>query len=137
MAILSFRSLALWLLGYPEAALADADHALEDAREMGHAATLMYALNFSITHLIHCGDYVAANAQADEVVALADEKGALFWKAFGMMLQGCVLALTGKALNAVQMITSGIAELRSTGTNLWMPLFLSFLARALRTRPIR
>ena len=29
VAILSFRSLALWMLGYPEAALADADHALE------------------------------------------------------------------------------------------------------------
>ena len=42
--VLSYRSLALWLLGYPEAALADADHALKDAREIGHAATLMYAL---------------------------------------------------------------------------------------------
>ena len=28
VAILSYRSWALWLLGYPEAALADADHAL-------------------------------------------------------------------------------------------------------------
>ena len=42
--ILSYRSLALWLLGYPEAALADADDALKDAREIGQAATLMYAL---------------------------------------------------------------------------------------------
>ena len=44
VAALSFRSLALWLLGYPEAALADIDHALKDAREIGQAATLMYAL---------------------------------------------------------------------------------------------
>ena len=44
VAILSYRSLALWLLGYPEAALADAEHALKDAREIGQAATLMYAL---------------------------------------------------------------------------------------------
>ena len=35
---------ALWMLGYPEAALADADQALKDAREIGQAATLMYAL---------------------------------------------------------------------------------------------
>ena len=41
---LSYRSRALWMLGYPEAALADAEHALKDAREIGHAATLMYAL---------------------------------------------------------------------------------------------
>ena len=45
VACLSFRSLALWLLGYPEAALGDADHALRNAREIGQAATLMFALS--------------------------------------------------------------------------------------------
>jgi hypothetical protein len=44
VSILSFRSLAVWMLGYPEAGLSDADHALKDAREIGQAATLMYAL---------------------------------------------------------------------------------------------
>ena len=124
MSILSYRSLALWLLGYPEAALADADDALKDAREIGQAATLMFALSIaSLTHIL-CGNYAAATAQADELVALADEKGALFWKALGMMNQGCVLALTGKASDAVQMMTSGITALRSTGATLWMPLLL-------------
>ena len=52
MSILSYRSLALWLLGYPEAALADADHALKNAREIGQAATLMFALiHASLTHI--------------------------------------------------------------------------------------
>jgi hypothetical protein len=41
---LSFRGRALWLLGYPEAALVDAHHALKDAREIGHVVTLMIAL---------------------------------------------------------------------------------------------
>ena len=35
VAILSFRSLALWLLGYLDAALADSHEALGLAREMG------------------------------------------------------------------------------------------------------
>ena len=38
VAVLSFRSLALWILGYPDAALADADRAVADAREIGRAA---------------------------------------------------------------------------------------------------
>src|SRR5262245_48329600 len=38
---LSFRSLSFWFLGYPDAALADADRALKVAREIGQAATLM------------------------------------------------------------------------------------------------
>jgi predicted ATPase len=90
----------------------------------------MYALvHASMTH-IQCGNYAAASTEADELVALADEKGALFWKALGMSVQGCLLTLTGKAADAVQMITSGITALRSTGSTLWMPLRLSYLARA-------
>ncbi len=46
------------------------------------------------------------------------------------MQRGCVLALTGKASDAVQTITSGIAAMRSTGTTMWMPVWLSYLARA-------
>jgi predicted ATPase len=54
----------------------------------------------------------------------------LFWKAQGMSKQGCILTLTGKAAEAVQMITTGIAAWRSTGSTVWMPLYLSYLARA-------
>ena len=127
---LSYRSFASWFLGYPEAALVTADRALKDAREIGQAATLMYTLNFMPLTYIYCGDYAAAKAQADEVVALAGEKGSLFWKAFGMMNQGWLFALTAKASDAVQMITSGITAWRSTGATLWAPLRMSHLARA-------
>ncbi len=46
-----------------------------------------------------------------------------------MMNKGCVLALTGKAAEAVQMITSGITGWRSTGAAVYVPLNLSYLAR--------
>jgi class 3 adenylate cyclase/predicted ATPase len=130
VADLSVRSWALWLLGYPDAALADADHALKDAREIGHANTLMFALTLtSLNHLL-CGNYAAANAQLDEIIALANEKGALTWKAQGMVLQGCVFALTGKTSTAVHMLNSGITAWRSMGATLYVPLYLSHLARA-------
>jgi len=47
-----------------------------------------------------------------------------------MMQGGCVLALTNKVSDAVQTITSGVTAMRSTGTTMWMPLWLSYLARA-------
>ena len=40
------------------------------------------------------------------------------------------MALTGKASEAVQTITSGVDAMRSTRTTMWMPLWLSYLARA-------
>ena len=102
----------------------------EDAREIGQAATLMYALSIApLTHFLS-GNYGAASTLADEVAALADERGILFWKAFGLMNRGCILAQTGSASDAVQTITSGITGWRSTGATVWMPLFLSYLARA-------
>ena len=45
VAILSYRSWTQWILGYPDLGFIDADRALKDAREIGQAATLMYALN--------------------------------------------------------------------------------------------
>ena len=45
VAIQCFRSLALWSLGYPEAARTDADRALRATREIGQAATLAFALS--------------------------------------------------------------------------------------------
>jgi hypothetical protein len=57
VALLSYRSMALWILGFPEAALADMKRALMDAREIGHAATLMYALFHATLPLVWCGSY--------------------------------------------------------------------------------
>jgi class 3 adenylate cyclase/predicted ATPase len=130
VSILSYRSFALWSLGYPAAALVDADQALENARETGHAASLMFALAVTSWTLIQRANYATANIQLDEVVGLADRKGALYWRAQGMLEQGWLFALTGKALDAVHKITSGLTEWRSTGSTLLMPFNLSCLAKA-------
>ena len=66
----------------------------------------MYALFHTSLTTIFSGKYAAANARVDELVGLAEEKDAAFWRAGGMMHRGCVLALTGKAADAVQMITT-------------------------------
>src|SRR5215472_7446107 len=118
------------MLGYPEAALADAERALKHARELGQAATLMLALCFTSLTYSLCGSYSAANARLDENRALANEKGAALWKAFGMLSQGCGLALTGKSSDAAQTITAGLTEFRATESTFWTPLFLSYLAKA-------
>jgi tetratricopeptide (TPR) repeat protein len=130
--ILGFRSLALWLLGYPEKALADASRALKDAQEIGQAATLMFALNYTAKTQTHCGNYAAANSLLEQLIALADQKGAPYWKAFGMSVQGCVLVANGDTSGAVQLLTSGMTALRSTGATLYVPWLLSNLARGLR-----
>jgi tetratricopeptide (TPR) repeat protein len=137
VSVLSSRSWTLWALGYPKKALADCDQALKDAREIGQAATLMQALALTSWTHICCGNYAAAKAQADEVIALADQKGTVFWNALGMLGQGSALALTGKASDAVQVITTGhrVAGNGSRYVCAAPPVIAG--ARLYGTRPIR
>jgi predicted ATPase len=130
VSIFAYRSQALWVLGHSEAALADANNALKYAREINHAATLMYALhNTSLAHIFR-GNYEEADVQLNQVMLLAEQKGALYWKANGLLVRGWISALTSKASDAIQMLTSGLAAYRSTGSTNWVPLHLSYLAKA-------
>ena len=127
---LAFRSMLLWLLGYPEAALKDADCALMEARQIEHAATLMFTLNFPILVNTYCGNYDAANERLKELVVLAEEKGAPFRKAEGVLRQGYILTLTGKPRKAVEVVTSGIELWRSAGSTIFTPEHEFMLATA-------
>jgi predicted ATPase len=128
--ILSYRSLCLWLLGYVDAALRDSNEAVKNGRKTGQATSLMFAL--FITTFVHllCGNHSIATVQANELSALAEEKRALYWHAFGMEHQGVLLAERGKAADAVRILISAIVALRSTGATLFVTSFLSYLARA-------
>jgi len=129
-ALLAYRSGALWALGYPEAALASAERALDDAREIGQAPTLLNVRCFTSQAHSFCGNYSVATEQAQELFSVAEEKGALLWKAFGLIRKGQLLALTGKATDAVQTLTSAIAACQSTGATTQVPDAISHLARA-------
>ena len=132
---LSHRGIDLWLLGYPDAARADIDRALGEAREFQHAATLMYALNY--TSIVSALRRDIANAQVDELLGLADERGALFWKASGGLIKSWLFLLEGHASDAVTSFSSAIPIYRSTGATIFVPLFLSILGRAFaRAGPI-
>jgi tetratricopeptide (TPR) repeat protein len=130
VAVLSSRSSCVWQLGYPAAASNDGERAVKNAREIGHPTTLMFALHASGFNHICCRDYAAAIAQVDELIALADERGAPYWKAIGTALRGWIFVLTAKASDAVLAITSGITSLRSTGATLNEPRHLCDLAMA-------
>jgi class 3 adenylate cyclase/predicted ATPase len=127
---LSYRSFALWILGYPEAAIENINHALKSACRIDHTPTLMHALAHAPFTYIVCGDHATAAVHAQRLDALVEEKGGWFWKAHGLMNQGCALVLSGEASSAIQIMTSGLAEYRRTASTAAAPWFLSHLAWA-------
>ncbi len=118
VAILSYRSMALWLLGYPEAALADADDALKDAREIGQAATLMYALMMAAYHPYPLRKLRGGKRASSRTCRFGGRKRR-------PVLEGdrnddtkaSVLALTGKASDAVEMFDLRDCRISIDGSN--------------------
>jgi predicted ATPase len=82
-----------------------------------------------LTQLIS-DNYAIAKAQSDEYIVLAEETGSAYRKTSGMLRRAGVLALTGKASDAVGIFTAAIPVWRSTGSRLYSPVWLSLLARA-------
>jgi class 3 adenylate cyclase len=74
------------------------------SRHIGQAASLMFALNYTAKTHIHCGHFAVANSLLDQVIALADQKGAPYWKGFGMSEQACVLLATEYTSAAVHQL---------------------------------
>jgi class 3 adenylate cyclase/predicted ATPase len=129
--ILSYRSWALYALGFPEAALADCNQGIDAAREVGQAGTLMYSLGHGLFTYLHCGCYAKAEALNDELLTLADQKNVLYWKALGTVARGISMAFIEQWSEAARTLSTGISLLRSTGATLNMPMYLAPLAMAL------
>jgi hypothetical protein len=73
--ILIFRSWNGWCLGYPHSARIDLEHAIRHAREVGQAATLMYALAIASAIKLFVGDSVAENPLSRRTRAFGRRKG--------------------------------------------------------------
>ena len=128
---LGLRSNVLWFLGYPDAALADANQGLKEAREFDHAGNIFQALhNATITHFL-CGNYATIETLANELSALAEEQKAVVqWKPVGLTYRGWAFAGAGRTSEAVQLITSGLAGYRMTGATFLTSTILSSLAKS-------
>ena len=117
------------MLGYPDAALTDAERTLKDAREINQAAELMHALALKGFSSIWRGSYTAAKDEGRELAALAEEKGSKFFQIGGMIVEGLTMAHTGEMENAIRNIKSAISASRSIGATLYLPAYWSYLAR--------
>jgi predicted ATPase len=128
VAALSYRSWSNWVLGYPDAAVTDAERALNDARDIDQAAELMHALALKGFSSIWCGSYGLAKEEGRELAALAEEKGSAFFRTSGTIIAGLVMAHTGEMENAAQNIKGALSAMRSIGTTGFIPVYLSYLA---------
>ena len=90
----------------------------------------MFALLAGSSHHRLRRDLAASETSVDELEALAGEKAASFFKAMVVLLRGSNLVQAGRQAEAIEMLNSGLVALRSTGSRVGVPIYLSSLAQA-------
>src|SRR5262249_7449277 len=113
----------LWLLGYPEQALARVHEALALAHELSHLFSLVHARGVAAFVSQFRRDVPAVHEQAAACVALSTEQGFPLYAAYGTSLYGWALAMQGQGEEGLAQIRQGIAAVRATGAALFVPYF--------------
>jgi predicted ATPase len=128
--VLSFLSLILFFLGYPDQALTRRKEAIAEAREANHRPSLAIALSTTSRLLACVGDHCLLAESADELVALATEQGFPYWLPQGVMYQGWLKIRSGEIDSGLVQLRKGAAAFRATGAELWMPIYHALEAEA-------
>jgi predicted ATPase len=121
-------ALLLWLLGYPEQALARLHEALALAHELSDPYSLAHARCWAAYVYQFRWDVPAVHEQAEAAVALSIEQGFPFWAAAGTILRGWALAMQGQGEAGMAQVCQGIAAYRATEAPLLVAYYCTLLA---------
>jgi DNA-binding SARP family transcriptional activator/predicted ATPase len=123
-------SWASWILGYPARGLDESAASLELARELDHPTSIIVALMWACVFRDLRREVHAVGEHARALIALSAEHEASQWLAAGTIFDAFVRAELGGGEVAITQVRRGLAAYASTGAHLFVPYFLSLLARA-------
>jgi predicted ATPase len=123
----------LWLLGYPEQALARANEALTLAQHLEHPSTLVRGLYYTtFLHQLRREWQVVSERAATALTVATAQQNALALT-LGPVMRGWALAMQGQGAEGLTQLRQGLDAYRATGTAFQRPYFLSMLAEVHRS----
>ena len=128
----AMSSRPMWVLGYPDSALARAQETLALARSQRQPMTLAFAL--LVTQGVHLnrGEINEAIALGGETVALCREYELLQEREWSRSFQGAALAALGRLDEGIEVLKDSLAVQESIGSGLVRSAFLGVLGDLLR-----
>jgi predicted ATPase len=126
---LAIAGLTLWLLGYPDQALARANEALTLAQHLEHPHTLARA-GLYYTTLVHQlrREWQMVSERAATAITVATAQQIALMLAVGPIMRGWALAMQGQGAEGLTQLRQGLDAYRATGAAYQRPHFLSMLA---------
>jgi predicted ATPase len=120
----------LWLLGYPDQALASLQKALTLAHTLSHPFSRAFAFINVATVRQFRREMQEVQQWAEAVMALTTEQGFSQWLANGAVLRGWVRAMQGQEGEGLTQMHQGISAWQATGAALCQPYLFALLAEA-------
>ena len=121
-------ALSLWLLGYPERALAHVEQSLATADTLSHSGSKAHAMDIALMLHRFRQDAAEVYARANEMITFSEYEEFAAHRAKGEIFRGWALVRLGKAEKGLIDLREGIDALRAIGTNEDLPVFLEMLA---------
>jgi class 3 adenylate cyclase/tetratricopeptide (TPR) repeat protein len=117
----AYAAMALWVLGYPDQALARSHEALTVAPKRSHPYSAAMALGWAAMIRQFRREMHATHKRGKATVTLCTEQGFAFYLALGTILRGWALAEKGAGEEGMAQICQGSATWRATGTEACRP----------------
>ena len=118
----------LWLLGYPDQALAQSQKGLALARELTQQYSVVYALTLVARTWVLRRDRQAVNARIDELITLCDGYGFTSYLALSRIVHGWLLTEEGGQEEGIEQMCQQLLAWRATGAESARPYYLALLA---------
>lgn len=126
----AYGAIALWLLGYPEAARRQSEQAIAMSQGLSpNSQAVAYDFGAIVTQL--CGDEATTRAYAEACAAISGEHGFRFWLAGSTVIGGWALSAGGDFPVGIDRLKQGIADWKATGSVTYMTYYYGLLADSL------
>lgn len=130
MASLTHLALSLWLLGYPDQALAKSHEALALDQEVSHPGSLAFALSHANILRQFRREVPAVQKQAEALIALSNERGFPLWSAGAIVMQGWVLFEQGQQAEGIAWMIKAFSVFQAAEAAVYRSYHLALLAEA-------
>ncbi len=126
----AFGAAALWLLGFPKAAVRQSAQAITMSLD---SSPNTQALAYYFAAMVHqlCRDPAATRRHAETSASISREHGFSFWLAGSGMMCGWALAAESSPQEGIAAMRQALVDWQSTGSVTYRTYFLGILAEAL------
>src|SRR5262249_25939837 len=112
---LSFASLALCYLGYPDQGLQKSQELLALATDLSHPFSLAFASHYIAECHLLCREEQLARERAEAMITLSTEQGFPLFLVTGTLIRGAALAQQGQGEEGITQLHQGLTAQQTMG----------------------